>query len=82
MSEGKYILGGFTIAAGLIISLVYLENQRLYSRDEVEKEKAKYGYILQKKDLNNNGIPEIYYEIGGKKYVTEIDGKSIESLLK
>lgn len=82
VSEGKYILAGFTLYAGVMISLIYLENLRLYSRDEVEKERIKSGYVLQKKDLNNNGIPELYYEIGGKKYFTEIDGKNVESLLR
>ncbi len=82
VSEGMYVLAGFTLAGGILISLVHLENQRLFSKDEEEKERAKYGYVLQRKDLNNNGIPEVYYEILGRKYFNEIDGKSVESLLK
>ena len=33
------------------------------------------------RDLNDNGLDEVYYEISGRKVFLEIDGESIESRL-
>ena len=49
---------------------------------QVARVRAENGYVLQVRDLNGNGIPEKFYEIGGQKYFTEIDGKTVEDTLR
>ena len=49
---------------------------------ELQKTKIEKSYILQEKDLNNNGIPEKFYEINGQKYFLEIDGKTLEDKIR
>lgn len=81
-SDAKFCL--YYLGMGMIFacSLIYLENQRNYAKYELEKSLAAKGYVLQKKDLNANGKPELFYEINGKKCFVEVDGKSIEDTLK
>jgi hypothetical protein len=53
------------------------------SRDiELERVKnQKQIYILHEKDLNGNQSSEIYLELEGKKYFSDIDGKNLEATL-
>ncbi len=50
-------------------------------RAESEAMKPDLRYELITKNLNCNGKPEKFYEINGKKYFLEIDGKNLESRL-
>ena len=49
---------------------------------DVEIAKARAGYVLQEKDLNNNGLVEKFYQIDGKKAFVAIDGKDLEKKLE
>ena len=66
-SDAKYVLYFFGMSMLFGASLIYLENQRNYAKYELEKSLAAKGYVLQKKDLNGNGKPELFYEINCKK---------------
>lgn len=39
-------------------------------------------YELIRKDLNGNGLPEVYFEVDGKKFFYEIDGQPVIDYLQ
>ena len=49
---------------------------------ELEMKRIEKGYSVQEKDLNNNGMPETFYEINNRKYFSRIDGQDLEESLK
>ena len=67
----------------VILSLAFgIRNCKGPTRNDVEMKKARVRYVLQEKDLNNNGQIEKFYEINGQKYFSVIDGKNLEDWLK
>lgn len=70
------------IVSGLVI-LAMTFYAAMKKRDiKAENERLRNLYTVQEKDLNGNGIPEIFLDIDGKKYFYSVDGKSIEDKLK
>lgn len=82
---------GFTIIEGLIVvgilgmlAVIIIPNiDRFRERKE---ENGNYQesiniqknvYELIRKDLNGNGLPEVYFEVDGKKFFYEIDGQPV-----
>jgi len=59
----------------------YSKSQEKISANELEKAKVENGYILKEQDLNSNGINEKYFQVNGKKYFLEIDGKNLNDTL-
>ena len=74
--------GGLGVAAVIVAMGISIPKCQRVDNNDIELERAKAGYALQESDLNNNGKPEEFYEIGGQKYFSKIDGKSIEKSLK
>ncbi len=68
-------------AAVLGISVYQLSKIDI-ARIELEKAKVERGYVLHERDLNNNGLPEKFYVIDGRKAFLSIDGKNLENKLK
>ena len=56
-----------------------IQNDKHFHEKEIMR--IQNGYVLQKEDLNNNGVLEEFFEMDGKKFFHSIDGKSIEYLL-
>ena len=75
------LLIGFGIAGSGIFTFYSLGNTRM-AKIELEKARLEKEYVLQERDLNGNGIPERFYEIGGSKVFLSYDGVNIESKLK
>ena len=50
-------------------------------QSDVELERAKQGYMTQRQDLNDNGKPEEFVEVGGKRFFSVIDGKDLAKSL-
>ena len=67
------MLVGLPIACG--ISYMYKKGVEGI-KDEVKAQRPVY--YMDQRDLNGNGIPEIFYEIDGEKYFLSIDGKILE----
>lgn len=94
MSKKDYVWfpAGFFLSALLTTPLAYLCINLYYGRKaeqtilETEKIRVEKGYLLCREDLNQNGIPEEFYEINGERVFLSIDGKpldkSLESLFK
>ena len=51
-------------------------------RAEIDMIRTRPQYELNVQDLNGNGLPEKFYEINGKRFFLEIDGKNLEDTLK
>lgn len=66
-----------SMLAAFIAVNIYSVNYQISNLENSLKE-----HKIQSKDLNNNGIPEVFYEIEGKKYFLSIDGKSIEDTFR
>jgi len=77
---------GIAAISACIISVIglgyYFDYKIDLAKIDLEKAKIERGITLQERDLNGNGIPEKFYEIDGKRYFLEIDGKNIEDTLK
>ena len=73
---------GAGLSATIGVSATYLGVKERIARLELEKTKVENGYVLQQRDLNNNGAPEGFYEIDGMKFFLTIDGKNLEDALK
>jgi len=67
------MLVGLPIACG-ISYMVKSINEDI--RNEINAQRP--AYYMDQRDLNGNGIPEIFYEIDGEKYFLSIDGKILE----
>ncbi len=68
-----------TGAAG--VTFIILGAITNYMDNKSKEAKIEREYVLQEMDLNDDGLPEKFYEIGGKKAFISIDGKSIEDYL-
>ena len=65
---------------GVVGALVY-DNVRT-NEIKFEAFRAQPQYELVVQDLNGNGTPEKFYEVNGKKFFLEIDGKNLEDTLR
>lgn len=89
MDEKKYkqiteiLVGGafFSLVVLFIGGAFYNSYKIRLAEIELEKAKSQRGYVFKKKDLNDNGSPEKFYEINGEKYFLEIDGENLEAKL-
>lgn len=80
MTIGEWALVGlFAVGAG---SFLYYPLRGQSAAISLEKARIEKGYIYREQDLNNNGVPEKFYEIDGRKYFLEIDGQRLEDKLK
>ncbi len=75
----------FAWAAGVMSIagiLGYYEINNVNKQAELEMLKARPQHELIVQDLNGDGNPERFYEINGKKFFLEIDGKNLEDNLE
>ncbi len=68
--------------AGVIGTIAYTDANRDNRRAEIEIAKARPQYELIVQNLNGNGVPEKFYEVNGRKFFLEIDGKNLEDTLR
>ena len=69
------------IVTAVAVSL-YIDGRKKVAGIGLEKAKVEREYVLQERDLNNNGSPERFYEIDGKRVFLSIDGKNLEDTLR
>jgi hypothetical protein len=87
---GKYEALGLAFAvpataAAFIFGMGYLHSSDTdvtIAQIELEKAKVEQGYVIQERDLNGDGTPEVFFEVGDKKYFLSVDGKNIENTLE
>ena len=86
--DGKTFIGigvGALIAGvgmAIAVGVVYTGNRADVVQAELGNARVERGYVLQERDLNNNGLPERFYLVDGNKYFLEIDGKNLEGTLR
>ena len=71
----KMILGMYVL---MYAFGAYVVDKKAEAAVEIAKAQQQELYI---QDLNRNGLPEKFYEINGKKYFLEIDGKNLEDMM-
>ncbi len=76
------LLSGFLVGAAYFLNWGYKERKESDLKRAQTEQIDMEARFLQKRDLNGNGIPEIFYEINGNKYFKEIDGTPIEHSLQ
>ena len=86
--EEYFVVGVSAVVTALALSWgatwvvnAYMSGKEKLLGIELETAKVEKGYILQERDLNNNALPELFYEIDGKKVFLSVDCKSIEDTL-
>ena len=67
------------VAVAYFGAMAYIDKED--SIFEMERAKAQPKKIIIQ-DLNRNNIPEKFYDINGKKFFLEIDGKNLEDVLR
>lgn len=76
-------IGALIAGVGVAIAVgVYSSGRENIAEMQLEKARVERGYVLQERDLNNNGLPERFYQVDGKKYFLEIDGENLEGTLR
>ena len=66
----------FILAILLGMGTVGIANEMINAG--VEKERIRKGYVIQERNVIGNLTPEKFYEISGKRFYIEIDGKPVE----
>jgi hypothetical protein len=66
----------------LYLTAVLIASSLMIGGYQIHKIDTKKDFQIKIQDINQNEIPEVFYEIKGNKYFLSIDGKNLEKELK